>query len=362
MLKTIRKKISEIFEPVNGNSKYTKKYCSEHIGNYIVYTGTTIGIFAKVDAPDYTEPNLTFTTDGENAGTIEYIVDEGYCIGGHRTILKPIINNISLEYFKHILQPVFYKNVKDGSVPSLRFNQVADVEVEVPALDEDTLDIDKQIELAKKYNDVEIKRCKLLNDINFLKEVKISIGNENDSTFKNVPLNDMFKLKRGKIISKVDIMNNKGKYPVYSTQREIYGYISTYMQDGKFLLWNTDGLGGYIKIANGKFSYTNIVGILLPKKENYNFDKVSLGYLKCILEPIFRANRKGRMGINGKNEYTKINSTMIEDLNIQIPMPIKDNDFDFEKQEEIMRKYESINNIKKTLSESINRLLEIKVI
>ena len=300
MLKTIRKKISEIFEPVNGNSKYTKKYCSEHIGNYIVYTGTTIGIFAKVDAPDYTEPNLTFTTDGENAGTIEYIVDEGYCIGGHRTILKPIINNISLEYFKH--------------------------------------------------------------NINFLKEVKISIGNENDSTFKNVPLNDMFKLKRGKIISQVDIMNNKGKYPVYSTQREIYGYISTYMQDGKFLLWNTDGLGGYIKIANGKFSYTNIVGILLPKKENYNFDKVSLGYLKCILEPIFRANRKGRMGINGKNEYTKINSTMIEDLNIQIPMPIKDNDFDFEKQEEIMRKYESINNIKKTLSESINRLLEIKVI
>lgn len=82
MPKTITKKISELFKPENGNPKYTKSYCKGHTGDFIVYTGTTIGIFAKVDFADYTKPNLTFTTDGEKAGTIEYITDTGYCIGG----------------------------------------------------------------------------------------------------------------------------------------------------------------------------------------------------------------------------------------------------------------------------------------
>lgn len=102
MPKTITKKISELFKPENGNPKYTKSYCKEHTGDFIVYTGTTIGIFAKVDFADYTKPNLTFTTDGEKAGTIEYITDTGYCIGGHRTVLKPIVENIDLLYFKFI--------------------------------------------------------------------------------------------------------------------------------------------------------------------------------------------------------------------------------------------------------------------
>ena len=73
MSKTITKKISELFEPENGNSKYTKALCKEHSGEFIVYTGTTIEIFAKVDFADYTTSNLTSTTDGEKAGTIEYI-------------------------------------------------------------------------------------------------------------------------------------------------------------------------------------------------------------------------------------------------------------------------------------------------
>lgn len=36
MSKTIEKYIHELFEPENGNSKYTKTYCREHSGDYIV--------------------------------------------------------------------------------------------------------------------------------------------------------------------------------------------------------------------------------------------------------------------------------------------------------------------------------------
>ena len=44
------------------------------------------------------------------------------------------------------------------------------------------------------------------------------------------------------------LLENPGKYPVYSTQgEEIFGFIDDYMYDGNYLIWNTDGLAGYIK-------------------------------------------------------------------------------------------------------------------
>ncbi|EOH4414893.1 restriction endonuclease subunit S [Campylobacter coli] len=133
------------------------------------------------------------------------------------------------------------------------------------------------------------------------------------------------------------------------------------MYDGEFLIWNTDGLAGYIKIVNGKFSITNIVGIMLPL-ENFNKENFHLPYLKYYLEPIFRANIKGRQGINGANEYTKLNSTMIKNLNIQIPIPTKPNgDFDLAKQIEIADKYKQVDEIKYQLIEKIKNITSVSI-
>lgn len=44
--------------------------------------------------------------------------------------------------------------------------------------------------------------------------------------------------------------------------------------------------------------------------------KKALCYLNYNLEPIFRSNIKGRLGIDGKNKYTKITSTMIKALKL----------------------------------------------
>ena len=68
--------IKDLFSFTRGNSKYTKKYCHEHQGKYEVYTGTTIGHFASIDTFDYSTPNLTYTTDGVYAGTVEYITGD----------------------------------------------------------------------------------------------------------------------------------------------------------------------------------------------------------------------------------------------------------------------------------------------
>lgn len=122
------------------------------------------------------------------------------------------------------------------------------------------------------------------------------------------------------------------------------------MYDGEYLIWNTDGLGGYIRRVDGKSSITNIVGIM-KLKEIYK-DSVNLEYIRRILEPIFRENVKGREGVGGKNEYTKINSTMIKNLDIKINIPInKDGTFDLEKQNQIVSKYKAIEEMKNSILE-----------
>ena len=60
---------------------------------------------------------------------------------------------------------------------------------------------------------------------------------------------------------------------------------------------------------------------------------VSLIYIKNILEPQLRELAKGRKGENGEDEFTKVYPSMIE--NIEIPIPVKDDgefDTDFQKQ------------------------------
>ncbi|MBP3847570.1 restriction endonuclease subunit S [bacterium] len=356
-----KEKLSDLFTCKSGNSKYTKSYCNSHNGEYEVYTGSTLQKFASLDTYDYDEPNLTFTTDGEYAGTLK-VLEGKYNVGGHRKILIKKDENIDLNYFCTILQPLFYAKVKDGDVPSVNWNeQLSKLVVNVPVNKDGTYNIEKQREIALKFQEIENKKNNLLDKVEYLKKTKIDMTN-NLSNFTYVEFNKMFKLERGTIISKAFIASNKGRNPVYSTQKDIFGYINSYMKEGKYLLWNTDGLAGYIKITNGKFSYTNIVGIMIPTNY-YDMSLISLDYLKNYLEPVFRKNRKGRFGINGKNEYTKINSTMIKNLNIKIPIPITDNgDYDIEKQREIAQKIATIESIKSDLCNKVIELTNITVI
>lgn len=169
------------------------------------------------------------------------------------------------------------------------------------------------------------------------------------SGFKYLDFNSCFNLVRGKVISKEYISAHKGVYPVYSTQlHSPFGYIDSYMYDGDYLIWNTDGLGGYIRHVSGKFSITNIVGILIPKNDEVS--SLDYEFLRSYLQPLFRKCRKGREAELGKNEYTKVNSTMLKRLNIQIPVPITSlGDFDLEQQFRISALYKQTDSQKQVL-------------
>jgi len=84
-------------------------------------------------------------------------------------------------------------------------------------------------------------------------------------------------LVRGKVISKDYIRDHEGLYPVYSSQTAnngILGCIDSYMFDGDFLTWTTDGAyAGTIFRRKGKFNITNVCGLvdLTDKQVNQDF-------------------------------------------------------------------------------------------
>jgi len=156
----------------------------------------------------------------------------------------------------------------------------------------------------------------LFNDLDKKKSNEIEI--------RKIPLVDLFDIKKGKSEYTKNFGNlNKGKYPVFSASNDKpLTSINSYDYDGKFLTWSTNGFAGYIKIIDGKFSINGDRGILIPKVENLH-----LGYIRSILQPKFRNLAKGRKGEKGQDEFTKVYPSMIKNVEVEIPITIKNNKF-----------------------------------
>ena len=124
-------------------------------------------------------------------------------------------------------------------------------------------------------------------------------------------LGDVCEIKRGKVISKKYIQENKGIYPVYSSQTENngeLGKISTYMFNGEYVTWTTDGAhAGSVFYRNGKFNITNVCGLIKPN------NILNTKFLYYILNTLTKKYVNKGMG------NAKLMSNIIE--LIQIPIP-----------------------------------------
>ena len=85
---------------------------------------------------------------------------------------------------------------------------------------------------------------------------------------KKIKIKELFDIKKGKsIYTNKYFHENKGKYPVYSSQTYNNGEIAkinSYDYDEKCLTWTTDGIyAGTIFLRNNKFSMTTHCGALL---------------------------------------------------------------------------------------------------
>ena len=119
-------------------------------------------------------------------------------------------------------------------------------------------------------------------------------------------------ISRGIVISKEDISNNVGDYPVYSSQTENngeLGKINTYAYDGEYLTWTTDGANaGTVFYREGKFNVTNVCGLL----QVINSDCM-IKYLYHVLK--VEAPKYVRRGMGNPKLMSNVMG------NIQIPVP-----------------------------------------
>lgn len=126
-------------------------------------------------------------------------------------------------------------------------------------------------------------------------------------------LGEVCNIKRGRVISKIYLEQHKGEFPVYSSQTrnngEI-GRISTYDFDGEFATWTTDGAyAGTVFYRNGKFSVTNICGLIEPKDSK----KLSVKFIVYWLQIEAKKHVKGGSG------NPKLMSNVVERIKIPIP-------------------------------------------
>ena len=130
-------------------------------------------------------------------------------------------------------------------------------------------------------------------------------------------IGDICEICRGKVISKDFINENKGDYPVYSSQTENngeLGKISTFAFDGEYLSWTTDGANaGTVFYRNGKFNITNVCGLLKVRKRD-----LLIKYLYYVL------NAEAPKYVNKGMGNPKLMSNVMAKITIPIPpLPVQ---------------------------------------
>ncbi|MFV8226229.1 restriction endonuclease subunit S [Christiangramia aquimixticola] len=145
-------------------------------------------------------------------------------------------------------------------------------------------------------------------------------------TWREVSINQIFNLGRGRVISQEEIQSNRGVFPVYSSQTSnngIMGYIDSYDFHTELITWTTDGANaGTVFKREGKFNCTNVCGTLIPKSSDktdltffkYHLGRISKNYVSYIGNPKLMNDVMGKIAlpipdINHQRKIAKILNT-----------------------------------------------------
>lgn len=172
--------ITDLFYPKGGNAEFTKTWVSQHTGNIPLYSGMTTREYARVNLAEYSGEYLTWCIDGL-AGYIMYHNEE-FSLTCHRGILLPTekCKNIDLRYIKYVLEPIFRKRKKgrEGDLGKNEYTSLKPIAIKkmkdtipIPVRNDGRYDIQKQRELADKYEKIEEIKKHISRNIVELSEI-----------------------------------------------------------------------------------------------------------------------------------------------------------------------------------------------
>ena len=166
-------------------------------------------------------------------------------------------------------------------------------------------------------------------------------------------LSDLVDLRRGRVMSKGYLVDNIGRYPVYSSQTAnngMIGSIDTFDFDGEFVSWTTDGANaGTVFYRTGKFSITNVCGLI---KIN---DSSPLNYKYLFYWLTIEAKSHVYSGMGNP----KLMSHQVEKIPVPIPCP-GDPEKSLAIQSEIVRILDKFDTLTSSISEGLPREIELR--
>lgn len=212
-----------------------------------------------------------------------------------RSLDKNILNVKYLYYY--LLNKINYiaQLYRGSGIKHPDMKKVLDIKIPIPSLEMQekivkTLDkftnyvTELQSELQSRNKQYEYYRDKLLSEEHLNKLTNNSSLYKDKYELRKVMMKDVCEIKRGRVMSKQYLEENIGKYPVFSSQtlnNGKIGSIKTYDFDGEYITWTTDGAyAGTVFYRDGKFSVTNVCGIMKNKKEKEFLLKYIYYYLQ----------------------------------------------------------------------------------
>ena len=254
---------------------YTDVYYNNAIGSEIDFMAATAKS-SEIEKFSLIEGDVIITKDSEtpdDIGVPAYVketIDNLLC-GYHLAILRPKNQTIGKYVCYALISPRakydFYRFANGITRFGLTTKSYQKIRIPFPPLSEQKAIAslletwDTAIEKTEALIAAKEKRFKWLLKT-FTKPAK---------DWKKSTMSDSFDLGRGRVISKKYIEENKGIYPVFSSQTSNsgeLGKINTFDFEGDYITWTTDGANaGEVFFRIGKFNCTNVCGTAKPKDE-----------------------------------------------------------------------------------------------
>ena len=212
--------ISEIFDIERGKSKYTQTFVENNFWNYNIYSAKTSNewLMWKINIYDYDTESLTYTTNWAKAWTLFYREKHKFSLNWDSAIMI-LKNSWNLDY-KYIYYNLYFKfkeywfSWENKATPS----KVSEIFIKVPINESWEFDLEKQKEIALKYEKIE----KLKDRIRIMKEdlENQNISLEDTYIWEEKELNKLFDIKQwDAFYTKKRILENNWIWdiPVYSS-------------------------------------------------------------------------------------------------------------------------------------------------
>lgn len=362
-------KLTEIIDPVRGNSVYTKEYGDKHKGEYPVYSASNTTPLTTIDSYDYDGEYLTWSTNG--FGGFLRIISGKFSVNGDRGLLIPKKGvDVDIWYLKYALQSILRELARGrrGDKGKNEFTKVPlttikKVKIDMPVDLEGKFDIEAQRVLIKKYKTIESLQDYIRTQISELSDIAINMPVLSNNII--LKIGDIFDLEERTNTSQftkqfVDL--NKGDIPVYSASKDdqavTYGFVKDNIIGIKYfkniLTWNIDGSVGKAFFRKGRFSLSEkVIPLIIQKKWEGLID---YDFIKYALE-----EKAVESGFGFSNKAGK---SRIKDIEINIPKTKKDTSCipDIKEQEKLAKKYKEAYALKINFIEKLKEVQGLKVI